>query len=96
MVEICDEQMKVFMTKMYKLDNKFTEMQNDINTIKDDVKMGHFMSKKQGVNGLGVAGMTAGMSLSYAAPEQISTALFLFAAGLAIYILSLFWRHKRT
>ena len=35
MVEICDEQMKVFMTKMYKLDNKFTEMQNYINTIKD-------------------------------------------------------------
>ena len=94
MVEICDEQKKVFMTKMYKLDNKFTETQNDIKTIIDDVKLTQFLSKKQAVNSFGVAGMTAGMGYTIAVPSDPILGGILFGVGLMIYFISLFWKRN--
>lgn len=96
MVEICDEQMKAFMTKMYRLDNKFTEMQDSIRLVNDEVKFTQGLVKKQGANALGVAGMTAGMALLVANPEYTGASLTLFGIGLAIYILTLFWKPKRN
>ncbi|MFC1903921.1 hypothetical protein ACFLW9_03455 [Chloroflexota bacterium] len=96
MVEICDEQMKVFMTKMHRLDNKLTEMQDSINVVKGEVKFTQILSKRQSANGLGVVGMTSGMALIVANPTYASESVMLFGIGLVIYIITLFWKPKKN
>lgn len=74
------------------LDNRMAEMQKDVSNIKREIRRGAMTSRRQGIQSLGVAGISAGMTLSIAAEEYVRVGLFLFAAGLLLFMLSLFLR----